>query len=465
MGTWLIHLLPIILLLVCAFFLADQMNLESAMKKVADAHSPQKVSLEIKSKFGCQPLTLLTFAGGVWSMFAYRLWYVGLGLPIAVFFAATYILVVVPLAVLVAAGFIAVILEELWQGFHKDRVKLTLTRQRERYAKAGDTEKEGELAGILDSWDVPSTPPAPPSAPPAGAPISIGARPAEEKVGMRKRLQRLENAKDAVVELLESETQLDEDAKKTWVSGAKEVYYTTFAASQALTRGAPSPERAASSGQILGAARSRMERAASELKELKDERAVQLEAELRAAFEDCWQALCAVLPAPPAVQDINPSYRWSAFFEHPVELQPQPEKEQLKPPERSVIKVNDRRYELSCSVCGETAAVWEIGIFKFGGAAVEEKELLLYHGIATGTQFDLAHTSKIFKWLDEGKIAKVHAYTREQELLEFGIDAYCPKCDQILCGTHYQKMTEWDGSWYDCTYGTCPRGHRRMIDD
>jgi hypothetical protein len=68
-------------------------------------------------------------------------------------------------------------------------------------------------------------------------------------------------------------------------------------------------------------------------------------------------------------------------------------------------------------------------------------------------------------WLDQEKIGKVHAWTLEREKLECGIDAYCPKCDSIFCARHYQKVTEWDGSWYDCTYGTCPQGHRRIIDD
>ncbi len=281
---------------------------------------------------------------------------------------------------------------------------------------------------------------------------------------MRERLQRLENAKDAVLELLESETQLDDGAKKTWVSDAKEVYYTTFAASQLLTRREPTPERIESAGKVLGAARGRLEHVAGELKTLSNERAAHSVAELRGAFEDCWQALCASLPAPPETAPNAPG-RMAGFFELPINLSAPPEKEETKPPEKSVIKVNDQRYELPCSVCGKTAVVWEIGIFKFGGVAVEEKESLLYHGIATGTQLELAHASNIFKWLEEEKIAEVHAYTRERELLELGIDAYCPECDRIFCGTHYQKMTEWDGSWYDCTYGTCPKGHRRMIDD
>ena len=45
---------------------------------------------------------------------------------------------------------------------------------------------------------------------------------------------------------------------------------------------------------------------------------------------------------------------------------------------------------------------------------------------------------------------------------------YCPTCDRSYCAAHWQLDTRFDddwGSWYDCTYGTCPAGHRRVVDD
>ncbi|MBI4280420.1 MAG: hypothetical protein HY660_18360 [Armatimonadetes bacterium] len=27
------------------------------------------------------------------------------------------------------------------------------------------------------------------------------------------------------------------------------------------------------------------------------------------------------------------------------------------------------------------------------------------------------------------------------------------------------SVEEWDAGFYDCSYGTCPNGHRRIIDD
>jgi len=45
------------------------------------------------------------------------------------------------------------------------------------------------------------------------------------------------------------------------------------------------------------------------------------------------------------------------------------------------------------------------------------------------------------------------------------IDAFCPDCDKIYCRNHYNVTEEWDEGYYDCSYGICPKGHRRMIDD
>ncbi len=45
------------------------------------------------------------------------------------------------------------------------------------------------------------------------------------------------------------------------------------------------------------------------------------------------------------------------------------------------------------------------------------------------------------------------------------LDAYCPECYKIYCRAHYDINEKWEEGFYDCSYGTCPNGHRRMIDD
>jgi len=42
---------------------------------------------------------------------------------------------------------------------------------------------------------------------------------------------------------------------------------------------------------------------------------------------------------------------------------------------------------------------------------------------------------------------------------------WCPECEGAYCRTHWNKQTNFDDGFYDTTYGTCPRGHRRMLDD
>jgi hypothetical protein len=45
---------------------------------------------------------------------------------------------------------------------------------------------------------------------------------------------------------------------------------------------------------------------------------------------------------------------------------------------------------------------------------------------------------------------------------------YCPECDCSYCLDHWLVETSFDADfepWYDCSHGTCPQGHRRMIDD
>jgi hypothetical protein len=43
---------------------------------------------------------------------------------------------------------------------------------------------------------------------------------------------------------------------------------------------------------------------------------------------------------------------------------------------------------------------------------------------------------------------------------------YCPTCDRSYCVAHWRLDIRFeDGGWYGCTYGTCPAGHRLMVDD
>lgn len=42
---------------------------------------------------------------------------------------------------------------------------------------------------------------------------------------------------------------------------------------------------------------------------------------------------------------------------------------------------------------------------------------------------------------------------------------WCPECGGSYCHRHWATEPVMDEGFYDCTYGTCPEGHRSMIDD
>ncbi len=136
------------------------------------------------------------------------------------------------------------------------------------------------------------------------------------------------------------------------------------------------------------------------------------------------------------------------------------EAKELRKTTQRVIKVSDTEYQLPCSVCGEIAAIFRIGIPKSS-----ERKSLIYKGIIHETG-DVGNTERIFEWLEEDNISGVHFHVIEHETMKEGIDAYCPDCDKIYCRSHYNPIEErGDDGWYYCTYGTCPEGHKRMILD
>lgn len=42
---------------------------------------------------------------------------------------------------------------------------------------------------------------------------------------------------------------------------------------------------------------------------------------------------------------------------------------------------------------------------------------------------------------------------------------WCPRCTLSYCGDHYRSWMTFDEGFYDATYGVCPEGHERMLDD
>ncbi len=107
-----------------------------------------------------------------------------------------------------------------------------------------------------------------------------------------------------------------------------------------------------------------------------------------------------------------------------------------------------------CSACGQEAATIELTTL---GQMVQAG--FLSHWTET------IATDKIpalRQALQAGKARAVHDIDR------LWAPFYCPECEQVYCYNHWQVSVVFDSDfagWYDCTYGICPQGHRRMIDD
>lgn len=252
---------------------------------------------------------------------------------------------------------------------------------------------------------------------------------------IRDFIQDLENIKDEIIEYLRSEGNLDENAENVWISDAKEFYYNVVGAWEML--------RATAEGKVkylddskgfLFAGKSRLAQSISELKTFNDEEAEKLIAKAEKAFNKCWEG----------------------FNSEFAILTPAKE---IREPIPRVIEVSDMEYHLPCSVCGEISVDFTIGKGRF-----DKEESLVFRGITHGTSLRKELAEELFEILKKENLSDVHNFMKKYHGFE-GLDAYCPKCDKIYCWEHYNAEEVFDDGFYDCTYGTCPEGHKRMIDD
>ena len=42
---------------------------------------------------------------------------------------------------------------------------------------------------------------------------------------------------------------------------------------------------------------------------------------------------------------------------------------------------------------------------------------------------------------------------------------YCPECACVYCRQHWVIAPVYDENFFDCSYGWCPKGHKRMVED
>jgi hypothetical protein len=112
-------------------------------------------------------------------------------------------------------------------------------------------------------------------------------------------------------------------------------------------------------------------------------------------------------------------------------------------------------HTFSCAVCRQTAATLRL----FYPARQSD------NGVLELSAF-LGHSERVVN--DTGYLAQLIAAGAAAQLYQYDLEfapCYCPPCDAHYCADHWQQEEVYDDGFYDCTYGVCPRGHRRLIDD
>jgi hypothetical protein len=246
----------------------------------------------------------------------------------------------------------------------------------------------------------------------------------------------LEKIKDNIVKFYESTDSFD----NAWITDAKEVYYNILSAWTLIRRHEEltkekKRKQANSAKLYLENAKSRKSQVISELKVYKEKEVLKLISSLEEIFNLCYDEINEL------IDTILP-------------------KREIKPPKKQIFKVSEEEYHLLCSICGEIAAIFAIIKLKS-----TNKRTLVYSGIVHNTALDISDAKKIFGLLENNDLSTLHSMIKSYVVLEEGIDAYCPECDKIYCRNHYKIREEWDEGFYDCTYATCPKNHKRIIDD
>ena len=109
----------------------------------------------------------------------------------------------------------------------------------------------------------------------------------------------------------------------------------------------------------------------------------------------------------------------------------------------------------TCARCGALAA----------SLSLDEKGWYVIDGFLGNIGQATGSDALALQWaLEDGSAFHIHAINR------LWAPFYCPECDAIYCKDCWRIELEFEDEpglpgWYDCAYGTCPAGHRRMVDD
>lgn len=123
-----------------------------------------------------------------------------------------------------------------------------------------------------------------------------------------------------------------------------------------------------------------------------------------------------------------------------------------------VVKVGKTEYHILCEKCDKLSMSLRIGEF-YG------KDGVIFKGLTHECAMSLDDWDKIKDMVEAKDLSALHEFVKVYVTMEDGLDGYCPECDKAYCRKHVRTRVVMDHGFYDCTYGTCPEGHERIIDD
>lgn len=105
-----------------------------------------------------------------------------------------------------------------------------------------------------------------------------------------------------------------------------------------------------------------------------------------------------------------------------------------------------RKASFTCQLCGKDA----------GSIEVIGLDQVRVHGLDDRTE---PANSRAFKAIENSDARTLYRINEEYVTL------YCPRCDCSYCKEHWKIRVLFDDGFYDATYGECPAGHERRMDD
>jgi len=252
---------------------------------------------------------------------------------------------------------------------------------------------------------------------------------------IRTHIQELEDIINEIIKLLSSDNSLDQSYVKIVISNLKDSYYNTILAWEKLNFIISKLKNNLDDSKgLLYFSKSRLAQSISELKILDNNKLPNMISRLEQIFETCW----------------------NAFFKEYKIIEPLKEN---RIADQNMLELSETMYQLPCSVCGRIAVEFKMGYGRF-----DKEESLVFSGITHSSSLRRSLSTILFEILKAKNLSGVHEFMKQYHGYE-GLDAYCPECDKIYCWEHYNATEEWEEGFYDCTYGICPEGHKRMIDD